>query len=53
MTFYLTIDDGDFEVTAEMWIHDTIDDEMTLAEEEALQTKEEEDAELDGLQEVS
>jgi hypothetical protein len=39
-------------VTAEMLIHDTMDDETTLAEEEALQTVEEERAELDNLQEV-
>lgn len=47
-----TIDDGEFEVTAEMLIHDTTDDETTLAEEEAMQTLEEEKTELDNLQEV-
>lgn len=45
-------DDAEFEVTAEMLIHDTIDDEATLAEEEALQTLEENEEELSGLQEV-
>ena len=40
-------------MTAEMLIHDTMDDETTLAEEEALQTQEENEAELDELQEVS
>ena len=39
-------------MTAEMLIHGTIDDETTLAEEEALQTVEEERAELQDLQEV-
>ena len=39
-------------MTAEMLIHDTMDDETTLAEEEAMQTLEEEKAELDDLQEV-
>lgn len=39
-------------MTAEMLIHGTMDDETTLAEEEALQTLEEEKAELDNLQEV-
>lgn len=48
----LTLDDGDFEVTAEMLIHDTMDDETTLAEEEAMRTVEEDKAELDDLQEV-
>lgn len=45
--------DSEFEVTAEMLIHDTLDDESTLAQDEALQTKEEEEAEMTGLQEVS
>lgn len=46
-------DDGDFEVTAEMLIHDTLDDETSLAVEESLQTREEEEQELNGLQAVS
>lgn len=45
-------DDGDFDVTAEMLIHD-IDDETTLAEEEALRTQEEDEEELNDLQEVN
>ena len=45
-------DDRDFEVTAEMLIHDTMDDETTLAEEEAHRTKEEDEEELNDLQEV-
>lgn len=48
----LPVDDGDFEVTAEMLIHDTMDDETTLAEEEAMRTQEEEEAEINDLQEV-
>lgn len=36
-----------------MLIHDTIDDETTLAEEEALRTQEEDEAELNELQEAS
>ena len=36
-----------------MLIHDTLDDETTLAQDEALQTKEEDEEELTGLQEVS
>ena len=39
-------------MTADMLIHDTIDDEATLAAEEALQTQEEEEEEICGLQEV-
>ena len=48
----LPTEDGDFEVTAEMLIHDTMDDETTLAEEEATRTHEEDEAELSELQEV-
>ena len=48
----LLTEDGDFEPTAEMLIHDTMDDETTLAEEEALRTQEEDEAELNELQEV-
>ncbi len=47
-----TAEDGDFEVTAEMLIHDTMDDETTLAAEEAMRTQEEDEAELNELQEV-
>ena len=35
-----------------MLIHDTMDDESTMAQDEALQTKEEEEQELEGLQKV-
>ncbi len=35
-----------------MLIHETLDDEATMAQDEALQTKEEDEAELVGLQEV-
>lgn len=44
--------DDEFEVTAEMLIHGTMDDETTMELEEALQTKEEDAEELCGLQEV-
>lgn len=46
------VNDKEFEVTAEMMIHGTMDDETTLEVEEALQTKEEDVEELSGLQEV-
>ena len=45
-------DDSEFEVTAEMLIHDDVDDEGTLAEEEALQCREEVEEEVDDLQKV-
>lgn len=48
----LPTEDGDFEVTADMLIHDTMDDETTLEEEEAMRTREEDAAELNELQEV-
>ena len=42
--------DADFEVTAEMSIHDDVDDESTLDEEEALDERD--DEEIDELQKV-
>ena len=42
--------DEDFEVTAEMLIHEDVDDESTLEEEEALQEEDEE--EIADLQKV-
>ncbi len=45
-------DDTEFEVTAEMMIHGDVDDEETLDEEEALQSREEIEDEVDNLQEV-
>ena len=44
--------DEEFEVTAEMMIHETMDDETTLAVEEALQTEEEDVEELSELLQV-
>ena len=44
--------DADFEVTAEMLIHEDVDDESTLEEEEAFQTQEENEEELTDLQDV-
>lgn len=46
------IDDGEFEVTAEMLIHEDIDDERTLEEEEALQDEVEVLDELSNLEKV-
>lgn len=43
--------DEDFEVTAEMLIHDDVDDESTLDEEEA-QQEEQDDQEIADLQKV-
>ena len=45
------LSDEDFEVTAEMLIHDDVDDESTLDEEEALQ-EEQDDQEIADLQKV-
>ena len=47
-----TLSDEDFEVTAEMLIHDDVDDESTLDEEEALQEEEQDDQEISDLQKV-
>ena len=46
----LSLPDADFEVTAEMLIHDDVDDESTLDEEEALDERD--DEEIDELQKV-
>ena len=45
-------EDGEFEVTAEMLIHEDVDDEQTLAEEEALQSEGEAKDEMADLQQV-
>lgn len=52
MTTLYPIEDGDFEVTADMLIHDTLDDETTLEEEEAMRTQDEVESELNDLQEA-
>ena len=49
----LLIEDGEYEVTAEMLIHEDMDDERTLEEEEALQDQVEVMEELSNLEKVS
>ena len=45
-------EDGDFVPSAEMYIHDDIDDERTIEEEEILEDGEQDDGELDELMKV-
>ena len=42
-------EDHEFEVTAEMLIHEDVDDEQTMVEEEAMESKEEVEAEVANL----
>lgn len=46
------IEDGEYEVTAEMLIHEDVDDERTLDEEEAFQDQVEVMEELSNLEKV-
>ena len=46
------IEDGEYEVTAEMLIHEDMDDERTMEEEEALQDQVEVMEELSNLEKV-
>ena len=48
----IIIVDGEYEVTADMLIHEDIDDERTLEEEEDDILKEDQDKELSDLQKV-
>lgn len=46
------VEDGEFELTAEMLIHDDVDDEQTLIEAEALENVGEAEEEIADLQQV-
>ena len=48
-----TVEDGEFEVSAEMLIHGDLDDEQTMEEVEALETAEEVEEEVTSLQQVT
>ena len=45
-------EDGDFVPSAEMYVHDDIDDERTIDEEEALEQEQQDEGELDDLMKV-
>ena len=49
---YFCLEDDEFEVTAEMLIHEDVDDELTLAEAEAEQSAGEVEEEVEDLQQV-
>ena len=51
-TAALYVEDGEFEVTAEMLIHEDADDELTLVEAEALESEGEVEEEMADLQQV-
>ena len=51
-THYMVLDDPEFEVTAEMLVHQDLDDEATLEEEEAATQPEDVQEELAGLEQV-
>ena len=52
MVFVAPSEDAEFEVTAEMLIHDDVDDEQTLVEAEAQETVGEVEEEIADLQQV-